>query len=140
VLSLTAWLQLEFTAADLRISEPATAHLPWPSLLAELAAWSAFAITVAAIMNRTRWAELAGPIAALAAIALAGLLALAPLGLYPAAPAPSELALAQRAAWLRSDWGWCTLWLASALITSWASRDRWPTLTRYKMRALKSGP
>lgn len=128
ILGLSAWLQLALTASALRISEPATAHLPWLSLVVELGAWSVFAIAAATSISRTRWNELAGAIAVPVALAFVGVLAFAPLRLLPAAPSPTGLASPEHAAWLRSDWSWCALGLAAALVTLFAGRDRWRRL------------
>jgi len=128
-LGLTAWLQLELAGADLRITlppgSPAQAeHLPWLSLIVEMAAWSALAVAVAAVISRTRWNELAGAVAAPAALALTGVLALAPLGLFPAAATGPG----QSASWPGSDWRWCALSLAAVLVACWACRDPWRRL------------
>jgi hypothetical protein len=124
-MGITAWIQLELTAAELRITEPATAHLPWPSLVSELAAWSAFSIAGCAIVGRTRWGnQLAGAIAAPAALAVVAVLALLPFGLFPTTPGPTRLS-PQSAAWLRSDWEWCAMLLAAVVAICGASRDRW---------------
>jgi len=150
-LGLTAWLQLDLAAADLQLTQgpgnrgkafsggrtsisAAVPHLPWLSLIAELIAWLAFATGAAAVVSRTRWAELAGAIGAPSALAFVGALALTPLELFPGDF--TGLSLAQRVAWLRSDWSWCALGLAAIVITCWACRDPWRRLTRRLARPL----
>ncbi|HXW47260.1 MAG TPA: hypothetical protein VEL03_20875, partial [Streptosporangiaceae bacterium] len=86
-LALSGAVQLQIAgralAADLHATGQPAAPLPWVGLTAELAAWCALALALAAGLERTRWHDLAGLIAAVGALAVIGAVALVPLHLLP---------------------------------------------------------
>ena len=125
-LSLTTWIQLELAAAELRIAlrpQGTTAHLPWWSLTAELAAWSAIALAAAGLAGRTRWHDLDGAIAVPATLAFIALLAATPLHMFPSAF--TGLTPSQHSAWVEAEWRWPVVGVLAALIACWAHRDPW---------------
>jgi hypothetical protein len=127
LLGLTAWLQFELAAAelgiDVRSQHLSAAQLPWAAVCAELLAWSAIALTAAALAARTRWHDLGGAIGAPAALAFIGLLAFTPLHLFPTAF--TGLIPPQRSVWVHAEWNWWVIGLIAGLIACWASRDPW---------------
>ena len=127
MLALTAWLQFELAAAelgiDVRSQHLSAARVPWAAVCAEFLAWSAIALTAAALAARTRWHDLGGAIGAPAALAFIGLLAFTPLHLFPAAF--TGLTPPQRSVWVHAEWGWWAIGLLAGLLACWACRDPW---------------
>jgi hypothetical protein len=127
VLSLSSVIQLQVAAralaADLRAAGQPAAALPWVALMAELAAWCALALTLAAGLERTRWRDLAGFAAAALALAVIGSLAVLPLHLLPAAI--TAMTSAQQHRWTAAWRLWVAAGGAAALIGGWAAGDPW---------------
>jgi hypothetical protein len=115
VIGLTAYLQLELAATEIVGSRAAgTAGLPRSVLVAEFAAWSATGLAAAAAVDRTRWHDLGGGIAAPVTVMLIALFALLPIG---------------------SAWTWWAVAFAAALVAITASRDPW-----LRLRPVRSAP
>jgi hypothetical protein len=127
VLALTGAIQLQLAARALAVDLPATAQpapeLPWVALTTELAAWCALALALAAGFERTRWRELAGVVAALGALVVAGALALLPLHMLPTAI--TDMTSAQARQWTAAWRLWAAAGGAAALIAAWAAGDPW---------------
>ena len=127
VLALTGAIQLDLgaraLAVDLHTTGQPAAELPWVALTTELAAWCALALALAAGLDRTRWRELAGVVAAVGALAVAGALALLPLHMLPAAI--TEMTRAQARQWTAAWRLWAAAGGAAALTAAWAAGDPW---------------
>jgi hypothetical protein len=129
LIGLTAWIQLQLAAAQLGgggWAGGAIPGLPWVALAAELVAWLAFSLAVAALVARTRWNDLGGTLAAPVALACIAVLAVSPLHLFPSVFA--GLTPAEHSAWRHAEWAWSALGLVAALTACWASRDPWQRL------------
>jgi hypothetical protein len=127
VLALSSAIQLQIAAralaADLHAISQPTATLPWVALTAELAAWCALALALAAGFERTRWHDLAGFMAAVSTLALLGALALLPLHLLPITI--TDMTRAQQRQWASAWWLWAIFGAAAILIAGWAVGDPW---------------
>jgi hypothetical protein len=127
VLALTGAIQLHLAAralaADQRAAGQPAAGLPWVALTTELAAGSALALLLAAGLERTRWRELAGVVAAIGALAVAAALALLPLHMLPAAI--TDMTSAQARQWIAASRLWAVTGGAAALVAGWAAGDPW---------------
>jgi hypothetical protein len=126
VLALSGMIQLQIAAhalaADLHAAgQPAA--LPWIALTAELAAWCALALALAAGFERTRWHDLAGFLAAVAALAVVGSLAVLPLHLLPTAI--TGMTAAQQHQWAAAWQLWAAAGAAGILLAGWAAGDPW---------------
>jgi hypothetical protein len=130
VLTLTAllqfWLADHALADDLRATGQPPATLPWLALAAELAAWCALALALAAGFRRTRWQDLAGLTAAITAPALVGALALLPAHLLPGTI--TAMTAVQHRQWTTAWQLWTAAAAACALAATWAAGDPWPRL------------
>jgi hypothetical protein len=128
--ALQLWLASRTLAADLRFSGQPPATLPWLALAAELTAWCALALALAAGFQRTRWQDLAGLTAAITGPALVGALALPPAHLLPATM--TGLTSAQHRQWTTAWQFWTAAAAACALTAARAVGDTWhrPVLTR----------
>jgi len=127
VLTLSGIIQFKVAAralaADLHAAGQPAAGLPWVALSAELAAWCALALALAAGLDRTRWRDLAGFAAAALVLAVVGTLALMPLHLLPAAII--AMTRAQQHHWAVAWRLWAATGAAAALIAGWAAGDPW---------------
>jgi hypothetical protein len=115
-------------AADLQAAGKPPAALPWLALAAELIAWCALALALAAGLERTRWHDLAGIVAAIGAMAVVGALALVPLHLLPATIA--DMTTAQQRQWAWAWQLWAAAAAAAAVIAGWAAGDPWRRIAR----------
>jgi hypothetical protein len=104
-------------------TDQAAAGLPWVALTAELAAWCALALALAAGLERTRWRDTAGFAAAALVLAVVGALVLIPLHLLPAAL--TSMTSAQKHRWTAAWRLWIAIGGAAALIGGWAAGDSW---------------
>jgi len=100
--------------------------LPWLALTAELAAWCALALALAAGFQRTRWQDLGGLTAAITGPALVGVLALVPAHLLPATMI--GMTSAQPRQWATAWQLWTAAAAACALAAAWAAGDPWHRL------------
>ncbi|HXB47845.1 MAG TPA: hypothetical protein VNW50_08780 [Streptosporangiaceae bacterium] len=127
VLALSGVIQLQVAAralaADLHAASQSAAGLPWVALTAELAAWCALALALAAGLERTRWRELTGVVAAVGTLAAAGALALLPLHMLPAAII--AMTKSQMHYWTMAWRLWIATGAAAALVAGWAAGDPW---------------
>jgi hypothetical protein len=127
IFALTGAIQLRLAAralaVDLHAAGQLPAELPWVALSAELAAWCAIALALAAGLERTRWRDIAGFAAAALVLAAVGALALIPLHFLPAAII--SMTSAQRHDWTVAWRLWVATGGAAALIASWAAGDPW---------------
>jgi hypothetical protein len=110
-------------AVDLQAARPPAGSLPWLALTAELAAWCAVALALAAGLERTRWHDLAGLVAAVCALAVVAALALAPLHLLPGTII--DMTSAQQRQWAAAWQLWAAVAAAAAVIAGWAAGDPW---------------
>jgi hypothetical protein len=126
-LALTGAVQLQIAAralaADQRAASQPAAPLPWVALTAELAAWCALALALAAGFERTRWHDLAGLLAAIVALAVVGALAVLPLHLLPTAI--TDMTRAQQGQWAAAWRVWAAAGAAGMLTAGWAAGDPW---------------
>lgn len=106
VIGLTAFIQYELARRELAVGSAAAqpGRVSWPTQLAEFCAWLAVATAAAAAVDRTRWRELGGAVAAPITLALIGLLVAVP-------------------SYSAGDW-WATA-LAAGLVAAGESRDPW---------------
>jgi len=110
-------------AVDLRAAGQPSAGLPWLALAGELAAWCAVALALAAGLERTRWQNLAGVIAAMGAMAMVGALARAPFHLFSATIA--DMTRAQQQQWTLAWQLWVAAGIAAGCAAAWAVGDPW---------------
>jgi hypothetical protein len=96
-------------ALDLRTAGQASAGLPWLALAGELAAWCAIALALGTGLERIRWQDLAGVIAAMGAMATVGALAYVQLHLLSATIA--DMTSVQQRQWTLA---W-QLWVAAGI-------------------------
>jgi hypothetical protein len=122
IVALTAATQLGLAAAGQRVMlqarQPA---LPWISLAAELAAWSALALAVGAMLGRTRWHDVSSVVTVPLTLATIAVLAQLPWQLFPAAIGTHAASLA----WARAGWRWAVVCAASLGVIALSSRDPW---------------
>jgi hypothetical protein len=127
VLVLAGAIQLHLAAralaVDLHATDQPAAGLPWVALTAELAAWCALALALAAGLERTRWRDLAGVASAASVLATVGVLALTPL--HPLPAAIIFMTGAQRHHWTAAWRLWVAAGGAAALVALWAAGDPW---------------
>jgi len=121
--AIQLYLAARALAVDLHAAGQQAAELPWVALTAELAAWSALALALAAGLDRTRWRDLAGFAAAALALAVVGASALIPVHLLPVAIV--SLTSAQRHYWTVAWRLWAATGAAAAVIAGWAAGDPW---------------
>ncbi len=126
ILCLSCLIQLltaaRAIAVDLHaIGQPGS--LPWLALTAEFIAWCAVALALAAGLERTRWHDLAGLVAAVCALLVVGALALVPLHLLPATIA--DMSSAQQRQWTAAWRLWAAAAAAAAVVAGWAAGDPW---------------
>ncbi len=124
VVAVTAAVQLGLAAAAL------PEVLPWASLAAELAGWSAVALAFAAALQRTRWHDAAGVLTVALALAGVAVLGQLPWPWFPAAIGSH----AASAAWARAGWLWLGACAAGLAVAAWSSRDSWERASRYLTR------
>jgi len=126
-LALSSAVQLQIAgralAADLHATSQPAAALPWVALTAELAAWCALALALGAGLERTRWHDLAGLIAAVGALAVIGAVALVPLHLLPVTI--TAMTSAQLRQWSSAWRLWAAAGAAAILVAAWAAGDPW---------------
>jgi hypothetical protein len=128
VLAASCAAQLRLAADALAADVRAPAALPWVALAGELAAWCAATLALAAALERTRWQDLAGLIAALGAMATVAASALRPLHLLTATI--TGMTSAQQRQWTTA-WQFWALTLAIATAGAcWAAGDPWWRLPR----------
>ena len=136
VLALTGIIQLHVAAralaADLHADRQPAAGLPWIALSAEVGAWCALVLALAAGLDRTRWRDLSGFAAAALALALVAALALLPLHLLPAAVI--AMTKAQQNRWTVAWRSWVVAGAAALLVTGWAIGDPWRRIAATKSR------
>src|SRR5262249_37618472 len=127
VLTVSGVIQFQVSAralsVDLRAANQPAAALPWVALAAELAAWCALALALAAGLERTRWRDLAGFAAGVGALAVVGALGALPPHLLPAAITATTSA--QQHQWAAAWRLWAAAAVGVALIASWAAGDPW---------------
>ncbi len=125
VLALTCWAQLRIMAHTV----PARASRPPPEypLLAQLTGWSAITIAIAASIDRSRFAELAGAAAAPLSLAIIG------IALYT--PALNHLLVTPPADAHEATASWYAIGGGAAVLASAALRDRWHRYARLLYRA-----
>jgi len=116
-------------ALDERLQGQGHHTLAWPGLALELVGFSALAYMAGALVDRGRWRDLGGALAAPLGLGLIAALAIIPLGLLPTAY-PLGPTRADRSAWVTAEWSWAVVAVVSLLVTGWASRDRWQRLGR----------
>ena len=130
LLALSGAIQLQIAtralAADLHAAGQPTAAVPWVALTAELAAWCALALTLAAGFERTRWHDLAAFMAAIVALAVVGALAMLPLHLLPTAI--TDMTRTQLRQWAAAWRLWAAVGAAGILTAGWAVGDPWRRL------------
>jgi hypothetical protein len=132
ILALSGAMQLQIAAralaADLHAAgQPtAAAAVPWVALTAELAAWCALALMLAAGFERTRWHDLAAVMAAIVALAVVGALAMLPLHLLPSAI--TDMTRTQLRQWAAAWRLWAAVGAAGILTAGWAAGDPWRRL------------
>ena len=99
VIGLTVFIQYELARRELATGSAAAlpGRVSWPTQLAEFIAWLAVAAAAAAAIDRTRWRELGGAVAAPITLALIALLIA--VGSY-------------------SAWGWWATALAAGLVAA----------------------
>jgi hypothetical protein len=107
----------------LRAAGQPAAALPWPALATELAAWCLIALALAAGFERTRWRDVAGVSAAIAAMAVVGLAGLLPWHLSSAVIV--GMTGSQHRQWIAAWCAWAGLGLAAAEGTCLALGDPW---------------
>lgn len=124
VLALTCWLQLRIMAHTVPASagqQPAT----YP-LLAQLTGWSAITLAIAACIDRSRYAELAG--------AAAAPLSLAVIGTAWYTPDLNRSLISPPANPHTVTATWYAITAITALLAGAALRDRWHRYTRARHR------
>lgn len=113
--------------ADERLQGLGHRPLAWPGLTLELVGFCGLALLAAAAVDRVRWRDLGGVIAAPLGLGLIAALALAPLALLPTAYLLGATNTGH-AAWISATWSWSAVAAVSVLLAGWASRDRWQRL------------
>ncbi len=83
----------------------------------------ALALALAAGLERTRWHDLAGLVAAVCALTVVGALALAPLHLLPGTII--DMTSGQQRQWSAAWHLWAAVAAAAAVIAGWAAGDPW---------------
>lgn len=106
--------------------------LPWLALAAEAAAWCAVAIALAAALERTRWQDQAGLIAALGALALVAAATQLPLHLIGTTLVSMDRT--QQDQWTRAWQLWSAAGIAACLVAVRAAGDPWPRMLRRGLR------
>ena len=124
LVAVTAAVQLGLASAGL------PGVLPWVSLAAELAGWSAIALALAAGLQRTRWHDVAGVLAVPLALAAVAVLGQLHWQLFPAGLGDHSATVA----WTHAGWRWAVVCAASLAIAAWSSRDSWRRASRYLPR------
>ena len=124
VVAATVSVQLGLASAGL------PGVLPWVSLAAELAGWSAIALAFAGALQRTRWHDVAGVLTVPLALAGVAVLGQLPWQWFPAGIGSHAASVA----WARAGWLWLGACAAGLAIAAWSSRDSWHRASRYLPR------
>jgi hypothetical protein len=132
VIAATAAAQLILAAVSQRVLLQARQpSLPWVSLGAELAAWSAVALAAGAILGRTRWHDVGGALTVPLALAAVAVLGQLPWQLFPVGLGNQ----AASTAWTQAGLLWSLVCVASLAGAAWSSRDSWNRASRYLPRS-----
>jgi hypothetical protein len=103
--------------------------LAWPGLASELVGFCGLLVIATAVVNRSRWRDLGGALAAPLGLGLIALLALLPLGLLPSTYLFSPTRVSHRT-WEQAEWTWVAVAAVSGVIAAWANGDRWHRLRK----------
>jgi len=139
VLMLGGAVQLLITgralAAQLRFAGQPSGSLPWLALVAELAAWCLLGLAFSAGLERTRWHDVSGIVAAFAAMAAVGAAALLPFHLLPGAL--TSMDGHQHAVWTTAWRVWAGTAVVAAVVAGWAAGDPWRRVHRSLIRRFR---
>jgi len=123
--------------ADERLQGLSHRQLSWPGLTVELIGFCGLALLAGATVDRIRWKNLGGVIAAPLGLGLMAALALAPVGLFPTAYL-LDATHADHIRWETAEWSWSAVATVSVMLAGFASRDRWQRLRRHVSRRSSS--